>query len=465
LILPIAFVLGSATLAILALMVILVTSVVNTTNVIVIVDGDAAPIETRAETVGALLEDLSIDTTSGDSIEPSPETVLQPDMVIRVERARNVSLVVDGNAQILWTPLTNPADILALVGVTVTDNDLILVDGTQTTASNLAAWPVPVSQLSVRHVVPVTVELVDEGTVQTVMTTAATVGEALFDAGITVFLSDTVNIDMNAPITPNLNILIRRASPVSIVVDGETIRTRTQGSTVADALADAGVALVGLDYPIPAEDTRLLPGISIRVIRVREELLYEERSLPYETIYQADANMELDTQGVAQSGQNGLERTTIRVRYENNIEISRAAESTEIVTEPRNHIISYGTNIIIRTLDTPDGAIQYWRRVTMYATSYHPAALGGDSTTATGRTLVKGIVAANPDVLPYGTLVYVPGYGHGDVQDTGGPRRRLLWIDLGYSDADWVSWSRPVDVYLLAPPPDPSRIDYILPAN
>ncbi len=97
----------------------------------------------------------------------------------------------------------------------------------------------------------------------------------------------------------------------------------------------------------------------------------------------------------------------------------------------------------------------------MYATSYHPAALGGDDVTATGRRLTTGIVASSPAVIPFGTEVYVEGYGIGLMADTGGPRRFPLWIDLGYSDEDFRSWSRYVDVYLLTPVPD--DIDYLLP--
>jgi 3D (Asp-Asp-Asp) domain-containing protein len=100
----------------------------------------------------------------------------------------------------------------------------------------------------------------------------------------------------------------------------------------------------------------------------------------------------------------------------------------------------------------------------MYATSYHPAALAGDAVTATGRALTKGIIASDPDVIPYDSQVYVPGYGVGIMADTGAFSRRLH-IDLGYDDANFVSWSRWVDVYLLAPAPDPSEIPYLLPQS
>ncbi len=262
-------------------------------------------------------------------------------------------------------------------------------------------------------------------------------------------------------IAANMTIAIHRSSPISIVADGVTLETRTQGHTVADGLTSAGVTLMGLDYSIPDEESVLQPGIVIRVIRVTEQIEVEQTVIPFETVYQADGGLELDQQIVAQEGQNGIQQTNIRVRYENGVEVSREAESTAVATEPINRVVSYGTNVVIRTLDTPDGPVQYWRHLRLYATSYHPAALGGDDVTATGRRLTKGIVGIDPTVIPYGTQLYVPGYGVGIAADTGGPRSTRLWIDLGYDDENWVSWSKPVDVYLLTP--IPAEIDYILP--
>ena len=124
-------------------------------------------------------------------------------------------------------------------------------------------------------------------------------------------------------------------------------------------------------------------------------------------------------------------------------------------------IIAYGTQIVLRTIDTPDGPREYWRTFKVYATSYKPAALGGDDRTAIGMTLVKGIIGADPKLIPWRTNLYVPEYGLGIMADTGGARRSRYWIDLGYSDADYVGWHRTVDIYLLTPVPE--TIPYLLP--
>jgi 3D (Asp-Asp-Asp) domain-containing protein len=99
----------------------------------------------------------------------------------------------------------------------------------------------------------------------------------------------------------------------------------------------------------------------------------------------------------------------------------------------------------------------------MYATSYHPKALGGSDITASGRKLTKGVVGIDPTIIPYGTQLYVPDYGVGVAADTGAPRNTHYWIDLGYDDDNYVGWHWKTDVYILTPVPE--RINYLLPEN
>jgi 3D (Asp-Asp-Asp) domain-containing protein len=59
--------------------------------------------------------------------------------------------------------------------------------------------------------------------------------------------------------------------------------------------------------------------------------------------------------------------------------------------------------------------------------------------------------------------VYVPGYGHAVIADVGGGIPGEHWIDLGFPDDDYESWSRWVTVYFTLPIPPEHEILYILP--
>ena len=236
----------------------LIINLTQTFAVTLIVNGEARQIETHADSVAGLLERSGITLGDGDTVAPAPDTPLDAGAVVRVERARTVSLSVDGETTSLWTTLTDPADILASAGISLNADDRILINGTSADPAALNQWTVPVSSITVRHAV--TLHIHDGGETRTLQTTVNTVGEALFEAGITLYLTDTTTPDLNTPLMDNLDVTITRASPVEIIADGETIRTRARGNTVAEALADAGVTLVGMDYAIPAEATALHPG-------------------------------------------------------------------------------------------------------------------------------------------------------------------------------------------------------------
>jgi len=68
-----------------------------------------------------------------------------------------------------------------------------------------------------------------------------------------------------------------------------------------------------------------------------------------------------------------------------------------------------------------------------------PKAIG---ITASGTRARPGTIAADPKVLPFGTILYVPGYGYGRVEDTGGAIKGNR-IDLYYDrHGDALQWGR-----------------------
>lgn len=129
-------------------------------------------------------------------------------------------------------------------------------------------------------------------------------------------------------------------------------------------------------------------------------------------------------------------------------EYSREVVSTEII-EPKDKVISRGTKIVWRTLNTPDGEIRYWKKLRVYATHYDSRCLGCDEWTAIGMRAGKGVIAVDPKVIKMRSQVYVPGYGKAIAGDTGGAIKGNI-IDLGFEDARTAGWSaRYVNIYLL----------------
>jgi 3D (Asp-Asp-Asp) domain-containing protein/LysM repeat protein len=87
----------------------------------------------------------------------------------------------------------------------------------------------------------------------------------------------------------------------------------------------------------------------------------------------------------------------------------------------------------------PDGELQCARTMNVWATWYTADSASGGGTTATGTAVRKGAVAVDPHVIPLGTRMYIPGYGYGVAEDTGGAVIGNI-IDLGYGLNDVKDW-------------------------
>jgi uncharacterized protein YabE (DUF348 family) len=356
--------------------------------------------------------------------------------------------------------------LAASLGIRVAPDDEWLGDG-QLVTDSLTSASLPHSLVLQRAV---NLSVTDGTAPRSARSAALTVGDALWRLGYQLYAGDAVTPSLDTPISAGLAIQVTRARLVQVQADGELLATRTRATTVGEALAAVGVALVGEDYAVPGEGEPLPADDRISVVRVREEILADQELVSFDTTYQGLPEAEIDTLRLVQAGVPGVRRKLTRVRYENGVEVARVAETEAQVQEPVPQIIGYGTNIVIRTLDTPDGTIEYWRSFTMYATSYaakftrRTPGTSSYGRTASGKILTKGLVAIDLRMMPFGTRMYVPGYGFAEAADTGsGVRGRF--IDLGFDDFNYENWHWPVTVYFLTPIPAGDAIRWIIPST
>ena len=419
-------------------------------------------VTTSAATVAELLAEQGIGLSSVDVLTPALGESLGDGMVVRVLRQRSVTLVENGSEREHHTAQVNPLAILREAGIAPSDADKIWVNGALARLDALPDWSVPAQRIEIRRAASVTI--VDDGERSTIATTAETVGEALLEAGIALYLTDEVSPSLDSDVMEAMTIRVKRALPITLQLDGVEIEARSNAATVADALAELNAPLYGLDYVKPPGETSVTEGMRIEIVRVTEEVVAEIEFVAHSVLYQPDENLNLDARAVVQQGSDGRREIRFRVRYENGSEVSRERIETVDIEPAVNRIIAYGAKVVpLGTVQTPAGPRQYWRRLCVYITSYNPTSNGGNLNTSTGASLAKGIIAAKPNIIPYHTEVYVPGYGLGAIKDTGGgPSGTDYWIDLGYSDHDYERWRKYNYVHLLWPPP--SKVPYRLPA-
>jgi uncharacterized protein YabE (DUF348 family) len=373
------------------------------------------------------------------------------------QSAKTTIYLLDGDKVLnLQVDSNTLADILALAGVTLTPADKIHFNGVDLPA-DFSLPPGGPYTLQIRRAHTLTLVTLDGQT--SFQTTAATVGQALAQTGLQLYAADYIEPALETPVTADLTVTYRPARELVISVDGETVTVKSSALTVGQALASAGIPLLGLDQSLPGESDLLPADGQIKVIRVTETVSLVEKSIPFSKKYEYSADLAVGTQKVIQVGEPGLMVSRVRVRYEDGVEVERTTEAETLVRQPKDSLVSLGTQVTVQTLDVPGGQIQYWRAVQMYATSYSPCRSGTSSCsygTASGLPVKHGVVAMARALYNQlaGTQVYIPGYGVGVIGDVGGgfPDGRL-WIDLGYSDEDWQNWSGMVTVYFLAPAP------------
>ncbi len=413
------------------------------------------------------------------------DTRISEGLRVSVERPQSFVIFADGRETQVSSWADSPAELMAVAGIPFSPRDQVLIHGEpigwydpmptgvgQGQAPRISGGPA--WELVERDPLPIEVNrsvrltVYGEAVPYTIHTLAETVGEALRDAEITIYLGDEVQPSLGTPVSSGLRVLIRRSTPISMLVDGRHYRTRTQTRTVGDALTEAGVGLSGLDEVSPPLGARVYPDMQIRIARVWEEIAVEEEIAPFETEWEGDRDLLIDTVE-ERPGAEGITRRRFRVVFKDGQEVDRALEDVWVAQEPRNRVRVYGQKIVPQSFVTDDGQeITYWRKIRMRATSYSASTAGVSPTvrwygyTRTGDRMRKGVVAVDPNFIPLRSRVYVPGYGHGDALDTGG-NIKFRRIDLGYDDHNLVLWSRWVDVYLLWPPPPEHQIEWVVP--
>jgi uncharacterized protein YabE (DUF348 family) len=430
-------------------------------SIVIRIDGSEREVRTHARTVAAALRDAGYNLQPADRVSPGGDASVSDGMQIHLARARRVLVQLVGEARQVVTPDIVPANILASAGVRVYPGDWVWADGERLVDPSLPL-EAPPTRLRYQRAQPI--RLVVDGVVRQLASAAPTLGQALQAAGMTLHGGDRLVPRLAARLTGPMDAVAQSGRQVTVSADGVVIHSFTTAETIAEALSELGVYPLGLDYTHPDLSDPIPADGAIRLVRVQEETIVEQVPLAFDTVYEPVADLEIDNQRLLEPGAYGVKASRVRIRYEDGVETGRTVEGSWEAVEPRSRVLGYGTQIVIRTLATDDGTLEYWRAVTMWATSYAEKFFPRDwpylGITASGLRLTKGIVAIDRRYIPFGTRMYVPGYGHALAADTGS-NIQGRWIDLGYDNDNYVPWAQYVTVYFLTPVPD--NIVWVIP--
>lgn len=269
----------------------------------------------------------------------------------------------------------------------------------------------------------------------------------------------------------------------SIVIDlrGKTIKKDVPAGTVADAFAYLDIELTKNDELDVDKDAELEDGMEIVVTKVTYKKVTNKEDIDFDVINKDTSDLYVGETSVETDGVKGERTIVIKERYENGRKVSEEEISNEVTKEPVDKVILNGTAVeeveeVVEEesyIDTDSANVTVDDSLNTITdkygnTLYYTDVITGSSTAytadpgaicSTGRLARYGVVAVNPNIIPYGSILYIVSddgivYGYAVAGDTGGfiYNGTGTIVDLYYpSLQDCINYGRRgVHVYVLS---------------
>ncbi|MFF5704505.1 ubiquitin-like domain-containing protein [Streptomyces sp. NPDC012794] len=256
-----------------------------------------------------------------------------------------VRLTVDGVPRTLHTFAGSVDELLASEGLGVGPHDLVA--------------PAPGSalddgqQVVVRYGRPLRLTL--DGTTRQTWTTARTVDAALRQLGVRVE-GAYLSTPRTAPVPrTGLTLGVRTERGVTFMADGRERTIRTNAATVKEALDQAGITLHGQDTTSVPPDSFPRDGQTVTVLRITGTREVREERIPYDTERVEDPGLFAGTEVVERVGRPGARRVTYALRTVNGVRQQPRKIAEEVVREPVTQRVLVGTKPLPTSVAGADG--------------------------------------------------------------------------------------------------------------
>ena len=244
------------------------------------IDGQTQTMHTFAGTVSAVLSSDDVSLGSKDIVTPAPGSSTSDDETITVHYGRPLALSVNGVTETTWVHAPTVAGALQELGV-------------RTAGANIS----------------------DPATT------------AIPRAGLT-------------------GLVVYTLRHVTFLVDGKTVPLETTAATVTQAMAQAGIVLHNQDAPSVAAGSMPTDNETITINRISGTTETKQVSLPFKTTQVSDPNTYTGTSTVTTQGVDGVETVTYAVQVVNGVKQAPKQISETVTTKPVNEVVSAGSKAL-----------------------------------------------------------------------------------------------------------------------
>ncbi|HZY44392.1 MAG TPA: ubiquitin-like domain-containing protein, partial [Anaerolineae bacterium] len=235
------------------------------------IDGQTRVIRTNQRSIENILRDADITIQPEDLVVPDYSATLDDHQsTITVQHARLITIDVDGQTKQFRSRATALDELFKQANIEVGAHDRISVNGrvanrgSDTTQLN-APGVIDLKRVTIEIKRAVPIEIKIGTNAQKFESAADTIGQALAEANVQIYLADRITPDLATPLQSNLQVVIEPSMPINVQVDGQLLKTRTRRSAVGEVLNDLGVTLLGEDYTQPTVDASVESGAVVNV--------------------------------------------------------------------------------------------------------------------------------------------------------------------------------------------------------
>ncbi|SHN70860.1 Uncharacterized conserved protein YabE, contains G5 and tandem DUF348 domains [Geodermatophilus obscurus] len=246
---------------------------------------------------------------------------------------KSLTVTVDGQAREVRTYAGTVGEVLQEEGLRTQSHDVVLPD---------AAAPVSDGDTVVlNRARPLTLTV--DGVRSEVYVTALSVDEALAQLGYRA--EDLVVSASRSERLPLGGMALSITTPrdVTLVVDGQERVVTTTAATAGDLLAEQGVVLGPTDRTSMYPEQALLAHMRLQVFRVQVGEVAVPTPIDYRTVETEDPNAFEGDDTVTREGVEGEQVTTYRVTVTDGVETAREQLATAVTREPVDELVTVGT--------------------------------------------------------------------------------------------------------------------------